>query len=147
MTVAAALLVALVTAVNNSNGGAPENPAAAAQANRESQILVAEDQAPHAARVSGRARGQQALEHAIAADASGRIRRQEMTGPLQSVRCDRNGATRAVRQGFRCTVVAGNVGYPFLGVIDLRAATVTWCKRDPPPNPAFDVAVSHRCRA
>jgi len=148
LTVAGGALIGLVSAVHSSNGGspAPENPAAALQANRESQIVVTQDQAPHSAPLPRGSRPRLALERSIAVDARERIRHQEITGPFESIRCARGGPRRAAREAFRCTVVAGNLSYPFLGVVDLRAGTVTWCKRDPPPTPALDVAVSRRCR-
>jgi len=143
----AALLAALVMAENSSNGPARESPAAEAEANRESQIVVAQDQAPHGARLAAGLGPQVALERAITADASGRIRRQDMTGPLQSVRCAHSGAKRAVREAFSCQVIAGGLRYPFVGIVNRRAGSVVWCKRDPPPAPGFGVAVSPQCRA
>jgi hypothetical protein len=149
VTAAAAVLVALVMAENSGNGAAParENPAAEAEANRESQIVVAQDQAPHAAPLAHRLRPQLAIERAIAADASDRIRHNDMTGPLRRVRCARSGSKRSARQAFSCQAFAGDLRYPFLGVVDLRAGRVIWWKRDPPPAPGFGVATSPPCRA
>lgn len=149
MSTAASVLIALVIAEHNSNGGAPapENPAAEVQANRESRILVAQDQAPHTVRLPRRAVPHTTLEHAIASDMTGRIRHHELSGPLQNARCAASGAEHATRRAFLCTVLAGDARYPFLGIVDLRADTVTWCKRDPPPTPALNVAVSAKCRA
>jgi len=149
LSVAAGVIVALVVAEHSSRTGPAysEDRAAEAQANRESQIIVSQDQAPHSAPLPRRPVPRIGLERAIAADMSGRIRRHELNGPMQTTRCAATATRPAPREAFRCTVVAGEVNYPFLGVVDPRAGTVTWCKRDPPPVPSQDVPVSLRCRA
>jgi hypothetical protein len=42
-------------------------------------------------------------------------------------------------------VESAAVSYPFLGVVDLRAKQITYCKRDPPPVPSENIPVSSRC--
>lgn len=119
----------------------------AREADRLGQILVAQDQAPHTVALPRAASPRRALERTIAADMTGRIRRHELSGPLQRSRCTATRGRHARRRPFRCTVKAGDVSYPFLGVVDLRARRITWCKRDPPPSPRLDIPVSGRCRA
>ena len=65
-------------------------------------------------------------------------------GPLGRIACRRTGDTPG-RRAFKCTAVAGGVSYPFLGVVDLRARRVTYCKRDEPPVPSLNIPVSRRC--
>ena len=76
-----------------------------------------------------------------------RINAGALEGPLQRVHCHAAGALKGPRRAFSCDVRAGSVGYPFLGVVDVRARRVTYCKRDPPPAPSDNVPVSPRCQA
>ncbi len=146
--IAVALLVALVVYVNHHNTNSPPstNPAGEVSANRESEILVAQDQAPHVVRLAPGLRAQAALTRAIRADMAKRISTGALEGPLQRVQCHPTGPARGTRRAFGCNVLAGSVGYPFLGVADLRTRQVTYCKRDPPPAPSDNVPVSPRCR-
>jgi len=140
---------ALVIAEQGSHGGPQynENPATEAQANRESEIVVEQDQAPHTTGLEGTAAPAVALARAISLDMARRIRRNELQGPLQHASCRPSGGGHASRRAFRCAVEAGDVSYPFLGVVDVSARQITWCKRDPPPVPSQNVPVSRRCRA
>jgi hypothetical protein len=145
--VAIVLMVALVVYVNGHNTDSPpsSNPAAAVQANREAEILVAQDQAPHVVTLPAGLRPGVALLRVLRADMSRRISQGQIDGPVQKAVCRPAGAgpTRA----FSCTVEAAHVTYPFLGVVDSEARRITYCKRDPPPAPSDDVPVSRRCRA
>lgn len=144
----AALTVAAVVVVRGSggNGGAAQR-SAQARADRLGRIVLASDQAPRGASLSGRQAPRLALERVIVADMRQRIRRSELSGPLQGVRCQRAARSPDGRRAFRCTVRAGGVPYPFLGVVDLRGRRVTWCKHDPGPTAASEIPVSPRCRA
>jgi hypothetical protein len=75
-----------------------------------------------------------------------KISRGSLSGPLQHVSCTATGAPHELR-AFRCTVLAGSVGYDFLGVVDPKARRITYCKRDPPPAASDNVRVSRRCLA
>jgi hypothetical protein len=131
------------------SGSARSEAAAEAEANREGQIVVAQDQAPHGAPLRAGAAAQIALTRAIATDVNDRIEHGALTGPLQSVHCQVSGAPHAERRPFRCTVRSAGIAYPFLGVLDERTHELTWCKVDPPPvaNAPLEVPVSPRCRA
>lgn len=150
----AALLVILVV-VNHSGGGAgdggsaQEERSAEVQANRESQVVIAEDEAPHSVRLRPGVAAQGALVRAVTADADSRIRHGELTGPLQGVHCIAAGRPRAGRSPFGCTVRAAEIEYPFLAVLDEHGRLLTWCKIDPPPtkNSQLEVPVSPSCRA
>jgi hypothetical protein len=116
------------------------------EANREGNIVIEEDQAPHTARLGGGVATLTALESAISSDAHSRIQSGNLTGPFQSVHCEAKGAAGANR-AFRCTVHAAGVAYPYLAVLDEHTRQLTWCKLDPPPvSGAPEVPVSARCR-
>jgi hypothetical protein len=143
------VIVGLIRFVQSSTANqiTTENPAAAVQANREGEILVAQDQTPHAARLSPRAAPGAALNRAIRADMAKLIAQAELDGPLQSSSCTPTGPSRAAKLGFRCSVQADGISYPFVGVVDARARMITYCKRDPPPVPSQNVPLSPRCTA
>jgi hypothetical protein len=146
------LAVSVVVGVRAANkGGVAAQRSADAEANRLARIVQAEDQAedqaPHSASLDGRQAPQRALERVIVADLRQRIARNELSGPLGSVRCRPTARLRRTRHAFCCTVVAGDFPYPFLGVVDLRAQRATWCKYDPGAIVAYDVPVSRRCTA
>jgi hypothetical protein len=116
------------------------------EANREGDIVVEEDQAPHTAPLRAGVPRQLAIEDAIATDARERIQSGELTGPFQSVRCATAGSSSGGRQAFHCTVRSSDIAYRFLGVLDVTTHRLTWCKIDPPANGATAIPVSARCR-
>jgi hypothetical protein len=117
------------------------------EANREGNVVIEEDQAPHAVRLVAGTATLTALKRAISDDAHSRIQAGDLTGPFQSVHCEAKGAAGANR-AFRCTVHAAGVVYPYLAVLNERTRQLTWCKVDPPPvSGAPEVPVSARCRA
>ncbi|HTC58864.1 MAG TPA: hypothetical protein VK691_01975 [Solirubrobacteraceae bacterium] len=116
------------------------------EANREGNIVIEEDQAPHTARLDAGVATLIALERSISGDAHDRVRSGNLTGPFQSVHCEAKGAAGANR-AFRCTVRAAGVNYPYLAVLDEHTRQFTWCKIDPPPASGTpEVPVSARCR-
>jgi hypothetical protein len=116
------------------------------EANREGNVVIEEDQAPHTASLRAGAPPLRALEGAIASDARGRVQAGNLTAPFQDVRCEARG-TAGPNQAFSCTVHAAGVAYPYLAVFDKRTRKLTWCKVDPPPvSGAPEVPVSRRCR-
>jgi hypothetical protein len=142
--VAAALLVGLVVFVDandNPNAPAPQNPSAVIRANREAETLVAQDQAPHAVAVPPGLDARAGVERAVRGDMTQRIRTGEIEGPLGDVRCVGAGG----RSAFSCTATVADVNYDYLGVADLGARSVTFCRRDPAPVPSQTVPVSRRC--
>jgi hypothetical protein len=153
----AVLIVAVGVVVRSGGGGggggvsgsARSEAEAEAEADREGQIVIAQDQAPHVAPLAPGMSARVGLEHAIAADVRGRIGDGQLTGPLQSVRCQAAGPGHAGRRPYRCTVRSADITYPFLGVADERTVRLTWCKVDPPPvaNEPPEVPVSPRCQA
>lgn len=116
------------------------------EANREGDIVVEEDQAPHTAPLPSGVSRQAALENAIAADVRHRVQSGELSGPFQSVRCATSGSPSAGRQAFHCTVRSANIAYQFVAVLDAPTHQLTWCKIDPPANGATAIPLSARCR-
>jgi hypothetical protein len=156
MTILAFIVVIAVIAIVVRSGGASgggaspsEEALAVAEANSEGRTAIAEDEAPHVANLRPGAAAQLALQRAIAADVRGRIRTGQLTGPLQSVRCQMGGPPRGARRPYSCTVRSAGIDYPFDAVADERALRLTWCKVDPPPqaDDPLEVPVSPRCQA
>lgn len=143
----ALLIFAIHTVVRTSGASSEASPEA--EINRVSEIVIAQDQAPHTAPLLPGDTARSGLQSAIAADVRNRIRREELTGPLQSVRCAPSGPPQAGRRPFSCTVRSAGISFPFFGVVDERAETLTWCKRDPPPasNAPPTAPISSSCRA
>jgi hypothetical protein len=143
--VAALLAVGLIVFVShhNGNGLASESPKASERANREAEIVVSQDQAPHvvtlAAGVS-RAAVTDAIRHAMTV----RIGRGEAGAPLQRVGCTVTGS-RASATGYRCRAIAAGVAYPYQAVVDRVTHRLTFCKHDAPPVPSMNIPVSRRC--
>lgn len=142
-----ALLGAMVIYVNanNTNSNPTLNEASEVRANREAEILVAEDQAPHTLALAHGEKPAIAIERAIRTRIGSQITAGAIDGPLQHTTCRPTGTRPGGRVAFSCAVVAGSVTYPFLGVVDTSAREVTYCKRDPPPAPTDNVPVSPRC--
>jgi hypothetical protein len=144
--VATLLSGALVLFVShhNDNRLAAESPKAAERANREAEIVVSEDQAPHAMTLRGRA-SRAAVTGAIRHDMTVRISEGQAAGPLQRVGCTTT-ARRGRQAGYRCRAIAAGVGYPYQAVLDRSTRRLTFCKHDTPPVPSMNIPVSHRCR-
>ncbi len=149
-TIAVVLLVAMVVFVEGHNTNSPTftNPTAAVQANREAEVLIAQDQAPHTARLRAGGAPASGLQRVLRGYVSGQIARGAISGPLQRSTCQATGsASSATRRAFSCTVLTGSVAYHFLAVVDPGSHRVTYCKHDPPPAPGDVVPVSRRCLA
>ncbi len=146
---AAATLAVVVFVHDHSEGtSAPTKSEreAEVEANREGNVVIEEDQAPHTARLGAGVATLAALERAISDDAHGRVRSGNLTGPFQSVHCATKGAVGANR-AFRCTVHAASVAYSYLAVLNTRTRELTWCKVDPPPfSGAPEVPLTARCK-
>ena len=142
------LLVALILYVSthNTDSNTSTNIAAAVQANRDAEILVAQDQAPHTAHLRSGMPAATALGNAIHARMAKLVTGGAIDGPLRTAQCRPAGPGSPSRQAFRCRIVAGGVAYPYLGVVQTRAGTITFCKRDAPPVASDDIPVSRRCR-
>ena len=82
-------MVALVLFVSRHNTNSPPitNLAAEPQANREAEILISQDQAPHLARLRSGAAPAAAVEYAVRAFMANQIARGAISGPLQHDTC------------------------------------------------------------
>lgn len=139
---------ALVLFVEHHGSDSPTttDPAAVLRANREAEILVAQDQAPHVVRLSSGIAPAAALERALHAAMAQLIASGQINGPLGRSTCTPTRAAAGDRRSFACRVLAARVSYPFVGVVDTRTRRITFCKRDPPPIPSQNIPVSRRCR-
>jgi hypothetical protein len=149
ITVAAAAIFALVRFVqsNTANQVTTESPAGEVQQNEEAEALVAEDQTPHTVRLPGHAAPTAAVNRVIRADMTTLIGQGTIDGPLQHSSCGLTGRPGRAGQRVSCTVSAAGVSYPFVAVVDTRAHTIVYCKRDPPPIPSENIPLSPRCTA
>jgi hypothetical protein len=138
----------MVAFVNSHNTNSPPstNPADAVQANREAEILVAQDQAPHVARLPRGLAPSVGVARVVHGHLAGQVASGSISGPVRTARCQATGAHTATKRAFSCRVESGDVTYPFLAVVDIGAGRATYCKRDPPPAPSDNVPVSRRCR-
>jgi hypothetical protein len=147
LIIALALVVALVVFVDrhNNNDLASLSPAAALRANREAEIVVSQDQAPHVVKLATTVAPKAAFTRAILAAMNNLLAHGQIDGPFDRVTCRTAGSGPGV-SGYRCTGEADDVNYIFLGVIDHRADRITYCKRDPPPIPSENIPISRRCQ-
>jgi hypothetical protein len=143
--VAALLAVGLIVFVShhNGNGLASESPKAAERLNREAEIVVSQDQAPHVVTLAG-GTPRTAVTRAIRRAMTVRINTGQAGAPLQAVRCRAIG-NRASATGYRCQATAAGVAYPYQAVLNRRTRTLTFCKHDAPPVPSANIPVSRRC--
>jgi hypothetical protein len=146
--VGAILLVALVIFVNHNNTDSNQTltPSEQAKVNREAALVVAQDQAPRSVTLTRAESPRAGFVRTVHATMSGLVTKGVIDGPLQRVRCTRHGGG-AGRLGFSCVATANNVNYDFVGVVDVPARQLTYCKRDVPPVPSQNIPVSARCTA
>jgi hypothetical protein len=140
------VIVQYVSSHNNDQTAGANNPAALAAANQEGAIIVRQDQTPHVARLRPGHRPAAALDGVVRAYVASLISRGIVDGPLKRSACIRLAPHRGrTTLPFRCAVIAGGLGYPFLAVVDVRARKITYCKVDAPPVPSDNIPVSRRC--
>ena len=136
---------AFVHEADKGTSATDTNPAAEVQANRLGQIVVAHDQAVHQARLPHGASSAPALSAAIALDVRDLVNTRELQGPAGAVSCHAIGPQRRGRRPYQCRAQAGGLSYAFNGVVNVRAATLTWCKNDAVDEPGLDVPLAPRC--
>ena len=148
-TVGAILLVALIIFVNHNNTDSNQTltPSEQAKVNREAERVVAADQAPQRGHADQRRQpARRVRAHRPPGDVRPRQQGRQVDGPLQRVRCTRHGGA-AGQLGFSCVATADDVNYDFVGVVDVPARRLTYCKRDEPPVPSQNIPVSAACTA
>lgn len=139
------IAIALFSVLLGSGESSQEGAAALLRADAATRALISRDQAPHSALLPPGVDPQVALQRAIAADIRERVHRNQLGGPAGGARCLRSGPTKTARLAFKCSARAGRVGYPYVGLVNLHARRLTWCKFDAPPGEQLAVPVSPRC--
>ncbi len=149
LLIATALMVAMVRFVttNNTDYNPRTNLAVAARANRDAEILIAQDQAPRGAILPRGLAPAAGLEQAIHRRLSIQVGRGGIAGPLMAAHCRSAGPAAGARRPFRCTIESGGVVYPYSGVVATETRRITFCKRDPPPVASDSVPISPLCRS
>jgi hypothetical protein len=142
--VAVVVLVVVVRFVRTHNSDAPasQTPTGLARADAESTVVVKQDQAPHVAKLKPGLSPAAGITRAVKADIASSVNQGFINGPIEHASC-RPLASHGTR--FSCTVVAANISYPFLSVVDVSAHRITYCKKDQPPVPSQNIPVSRRC--
>lgn len=146
VVVAAVVLILVVRFVqsHNSTVTASQTPSGLARANAESTVVVKQDQAPHVAGLKPGLSPVSGVASAVKADIDDSVNQGFINGPIQSSKC-KSLSPHGHTLRFSCTVVAANISYPFLGVVDPSAHRITYCKKDEPPVPSQNIPVSRRC--
>ncbi|MGO9898875.1 MAG: hypothetical protein ACLP0J_04110 [Solirubrobacteraceae bacterium] len=140
------LLVRFVDANSTPRAQAPHlTPKGVKSLNAEAEILDSEQQAPHVLHYGATVAPLAAIERAIAAYMTKQIDFAQIAGPLRATLCFAVPAGGAPDLAYRCSALARATSYPFEGVVDRAARTVTYCRHNPPPNPGDNVPVSRRC--
>lgn len=149
LLIAAALMVSMVLFVSthNSDFNPRTNLAVAAQAIRDTEILIAQDQAPREAVLPRGIAPIAGLERAIHRRLSAQLGPGGISGPLTAAHCRAAGPAAGARRAFRCTIESGGVIYPYSGVVAAGTRRITFCKRDPPPVASDPVPISPLCRS
>ncbi len=147
-TVGLILLVALIIFVNHNNTDSNQTltPSEQAKVNKEAERVVAADQAPHGVTLTPGESARAGMTRTIRATMSSLVNRGFVDGPLQRVRCRPHGG-QAARPAFSCVATAADVNYDFVGVVDVGARHLTYCRREPPPVPTDKIPVSPACTA
>jgi hypothetical protein len=140
------LLVALVVFVdhNNTDSNQTLTPSEQAKVNREAERVVAADQAPHVITLTAGDSPRAGFVRTVRATMTGLITKGLVDGPLQRAHCRRHGGGGG-RLAFLCVATANDQNYDFLGVVDVTAHQLTWCRREPPPVPTDRIPVSPAC--
>lgn len=147
LTVAAALMIAMVVFVSghNTDANTSTNVTTAARANRDAEILIAQDQAPHTARLARGFSASAGVSHELHSVLARQAAAGAIAGPVGRARCRSVGAETSARRAFDCSIVAASVSYPYAAVVQTAARRITFCKRDAPPAPSERVPLSPRC--
>ena len=140
-------VIALVRFVHHETNDTPaeasvNSPNAIVEQNREDTIIVSGQQAPHVSKLAAGVSAGVGIHAAVERYVRYEVGRGFMAGPLRSSSCHAAGGTSS-RQLFRCSVSAGDLIYPFEGVVS--AGVITYCQRVAPPVPSLKVPVSKRC--
>jgi hypothetical protein len=148
--IGAIVIVAVVLYVHHvGNDSAQEapvtSPKAVKEENREANILVRQDQAPHHASLGPGSAAADGLRAAVLKYMRHQINIGVISGPVTKSSCVARSGSTSTRQSLRCDVTAADVTYPFYGVVEPKSGQITYCKKDQPPIPSMNVPLSARC--
>jgi hypothetical protein len=148
LMVGAILLVALIIFVNHNNTDSNQTltPSEQAKVNKEAERVVAADQAPQVVKLTHGDSPHAAFVRTVHTAMASLINKGVVDGPLQRVRCLPHGGGGG-HSGFSCVATADDVNYDYVGVVDVPARRLTYCKRDEPPVPSQNIPVSAACTA
>ncbi len=140
-------VIALVRFVHHETYDTPaeasvNSPNAIVEENREDAIIVSGQQAPHVSKLAAGVSAGDGIHAAVQRYMRYEVGHGFMAGPLRSSSCHAAGGDSS-RQLFKCSVSAGDLIYPFEGVVS--AGVITYCQRVAPPVPSLKVPVSRRC--
>ncbi|HLH65648.1 MAG TPA: hypothetical protein VKV27_08095 [Solirubrobacteraceae bacterium] len=137
-------LVLFVSANDHNYSVATLDPAAVQRANREAELLTAQDQQPHLVRLRSALSPRLALVRVIRQDMDRRIASGAVAGTLQRAFC-RPAGGGASAPAFSCLATAASVNYMYVGVVHIAARELVWCRHDEPPVPGVPVPLSPLC--
>lgn len=148
--IAAIVIVAVVLYVhhvgNDSGQEAPiTSPRAVKEENREANILVRQDQAPHVATIAAGTSPADGLRAAVLKYMRHQIDIGVISGPLTKAACMARSGSTSTRSALRCDVTAAQVTYPFYGVVATQSGQITYCKKDQAPIPSMNVPLAAKC--
>ena len=146
LAVGVILLVALVIFVdhNNTDSNQTLTPSEQAKVNREAELVIAADQAPHIVTLTAAESPRAGFVRTVRATMTGFINKGLVDGPLQRAHCRRHGGGGG-RPAFLCVATADDENYDFLGVVDVAARQLTFCRREPPPVSTDKIPLSPAC--
>lgn len=147
---AAVLVIALVAFVNHQTNDVPQianvtSKAAIVEQNREDEVIVRDQQAPHVVKLQPGQPAAAGMRAAVVRYMNVQIAHGAIDGPIRSSWCHLLAGGTETRQLLRCGVSASGVTYPFDGVAQPGAGVATFCQRVSPPVPSMNVPISKRC--
>jgi hypothetical protein len=151
LAVAIAAIVALVRFVDANSTPAAQaphiSPKGQKSLNAEAIALDGELQAPQVAHYAPGVAPRAAIERAVAAYMTGQIDTAQLQGPLRESLCFAVPGGAGSHLAYRCSALASSQSFPFEGIVDPVAHTVTYCRHNPPPVRGVTVPLSRRCLA
>jgi hypothetical protein len=132
-------VVALVLFVHHQTDDTPSeaqvnSSSAIEEQNREADVLMAQLQAPHHAKLPAGTTPAAALKRAVATWLDHQIKLGTYGGPLTKQTCATTRGSTPARAAFKCMMVTANVTYPFYGVVVPSTKQITYCQQVAPPR-------------
>jgi hypothetical protein len=155
ISTATIIFVALVIYVHDHQAqseGLPASPsrAQAAQEQKQDEVVIGQQQAPHVVRLATGTAPLQAARAAVHRYVTDQVSQSQVAGPVDGPATCTAGGGSPTRLLFHCNVRAGSAAtqlrYPFVAVVVPSAARVTYCQVVTPPYPVKAVPISAACR-